>query len=328
MSAAVPAAWAPGLPFAAGNDSSKSFLDRVIEHGVAVLVIIGVAIVLRFLLVRAINRVVRHASEGTPLALRPLRGRARERAEAVLAQSALVSERRQQRAATMGSVLRSISSVVVYGTAFVVILEEVGIPVAPILASASIVGVAVGFGAQNLVRDFLSGVFMILEDQYGVGDVVDIGPATGTVEAVSLRVTRLRDGNGTVWHVRNGEVTRVANFGQGFSKAVLDIPVAYDSSLSRATEVVHGALAGLLDDPDLSPHILEQPESLGVDSVDGTRAVLKFSVKTAPLQQWAVAREARRRIKEALDAAGIPLAVPQQEVIVRERLPDVGARGT
>jgi small conductance mechanosensitive channel len=318
VTAAGVTAWAPGLPFAGSSDSSKTFLDRVIEHGVAVLVIIAIAVALRFLIMRAISRVVRHASEGTPLALRPLRGRARERAEAVLAQSALVSERRQQRAATMGSVLRSITSVVVYGTAFVVILEEVGIPVAPILASASIVGVAVGFGAQNLVRDFLSGIFMILEDQYGVGDVVDIGPATGTVEAVSLRVTRLRDGDGTVWHVRNGEVTRVGNFGQGFSKAVLDVPVGTASSLDRATEVVQRALSGLLDDPDLSPHILEEPESLGVDSVDGSRAVLRFSVKTAPLQQWAVARAARRRIKEALDDAGIPLALPQQEVIVRE----------
>ena len=148
-----------------------------------------------------------------------------------------MTPRRAQRARTIGSVLRSASSAVVGAIAVVMILAEFGVALGPILASAGIVGVALGFGAQNLVRDFLSGMFMLLEDQYGVGDIVDLGSANGTVEAVGLRITTVRDGNGTVWYVRNGEILRVGNKSQGFAVAVADLPLAHNADIAQATEI-------------------------------------------------------------------------------------------
>jgi small conductance mechanosensitive channel len=160
---------------------------------------------------RALDRVVRRASEGSVPAVL-----ARTKAGAVLSELRPgAADRRRERAQTMGSVLKSITSAVIMGIAAIMILAELGVPVAPILTGAGIVGVALGFGAQNFVKDFLAGIFMILEDQLGVGDVIDTGQATGTVEAVGLRVTRLRDVNGTIWYVRNGEILRIGNESQG-----------------------------------------------------------------------------------------------------------------
>ncbi|MFL6089237.1 MAG: mechanosensitive ion channel family protein [Aeromicrobium sp.] len=182
-----------------------------VARPIAILLIIIIALVIRWLIGRSLNRVVRRASEGSiPSVL------ARTKAGEVLADLRPgAADRRRERAMTMGSVLRSISSAVVLGIAAIMILAEVGVNVAPILTGAGIVGVALGFGAQNFVKDFLAGMFMILEDQLGVGDVVDTGYAYGTVEAVGLRVTRLRDVQGTVWYVRNGEVIRIGNESQG-----------------------------------------------------------------------------------------------------------------
>ena len=135
--------------------------------------------------------------------------------------------RRVQRAATMGTLLKSIVSGVVFTVVTLMFIAELGYDIAPLIASAGIIGVALGFGSQALVKDFLSGIFMIFEDQYGVGDVVDLGEASGTVEAVSLRVTRLRDVNGTVWYVRNGEILRVGNMSQNWARTVLDVTVGY-----------------------------------------------------------------------------------------------------
>jgi small-conductance mechanosensitive channel len=153
-------------------------------------------------------------------------------AAAADAERALVDERRQQRVRALGSILRSAASVTVFSIAGVVILGDLGINLAPLLASAGVVGIAVGFGAQNLVRDYLSGIFMLLEDQYGVGDVITIGDATGTVETVTLRITRMRDVNGIVWHVRNGAIEQVGNESQGWARAVIDFPVPYTADLT------------------------------------------------------------------------------------------------
>ena len=187
------------------------------SHAGRLLLILVLALVLRTLLHRAVRRLVRTVVEGsTPVVLRPLKERARG---TMFEATALLSERRRQRAETLGSVLRSVVSVTVVSVAAAMALSELGLDLTPVVASAGIVGVAVGFGAQNLVKDFLTGVFMLLEDQYGVGDVVDAGPATGTVEAVGLRTTRLRDVEGTVWHIRNGEIVRVGNKSQGWARA-------------------------------------------------------------------------------------------------------------
>jgi len=182
-----------------------------VARPVSILLILVIAFVVRWLIRRALDRVVRRASEGSVPAVL-----ARTKAGAVLSELRPgAADRRRERALTMGSVLKSIASAVIMGIAAIMILAEISVPVAPILTGAGIVGVALGFGAQNFVKDFLAGIFMILEDQLGVGDVVDTGHAIGTVEAVGLRVTRLRDDQGTIWYVRNGEVLRIGNESQG-----------------------------------------------------------------------------------------------------------------
>ena len=198
------------------------------------------------------------------------------------------------------------------------VLTELGVNVAPIIASAGIVGVALGFGAQSLVKDFLSGIFMIFEDQYGVGDVVDLGEASGTVEAVSLRVTRLRDVNGTVWYVRNGEILRVGNMSQNWARTVLDIDVAYGEDLAKVRRVLQEVAHDLWEDEDFKGLIIEEPEVWGVEALDPDGVTVRVTLKTAPLEQWEVAREMRERIKARFDYEGIEIPFPQRVVWHRD----------
>ena len=282
--------------------------DVIVDKAVVVGIVIVVAVVLRQLVHRGIRRITASAgAERVPALLRPLR----DRAAASLRDAApLLVERRAQRAQTIGSVLRSSSSLVIYGVAFVLVLGEFGVNLAPIIASAGILGVAIGFGAQNLVRDFLSGIFMMLEDQYGVGDVVDLGEATGTVEAVGLRVTTLRDLAGTVWYVRNGEVLRVGNSSQGFSVAVVDTPVGHAADVDDALEVVRAAAEAECAEPDVAPKVLAGPEVLGVQSVTAEGVLLRLTIRTRAGDQWAVQRAVAGAVKTALDEAGVPAPTP------------------
>jgi moderate conductance mechanosensitive channel len=179
--------------------------------------------------------------------------------------------------------------------------------VAPLLAGASIFGVALGFGAQSLVRDVVSGMFMIVEDQYGVGDVVDVGAASGSVEAVGLRITRLRDVNGTVWYVRNGEILRVGNQSQGWARAVLDVNVGYTEDIDRVQEILLETAQELRTDEQFAAFVIDEPEVWGVEALTVDGVVMRVVVKTQPLQQWVVARELRRRIKHRFDAEGIEM---------------------
>ena len=255
--------------------------------------------------------------------LRPLR----DRDEGAVAEaSPLLSERRRQRAETIGSVLRSVARRSSSRSPSSMVLGELGFDIGPLIASAGIVGVALGFGAQSLVKDFLSGVFMILEDQYGVGDVVDLGEATGTVEAVGLRVTRLRDVDGTVWYVRNGEIVRVGNKSQGWARTVLDIPVAYGEDLRRIREVLGTAATRCDEDPEYGRLILEEPEVWGVERLGPDAIVVRVVLKTAPLEQWNVARELRERIKDRFDELGIEIPFPQRVVWMRQGEPLVDRR--
>jgi small conductance mechanosensitive channel len=185
------------------------------------------------------------------------------------------------------------------------ILAELDYQIGPILASAGILGVALGFGAQNLVKDFLSGIFMIFEDQLGVGDVVDLGEASGTVEAVSLRVTRLRDVNGTVWYVRNGEILRVGNQSQNWARTVLDVTFPYREDVARVRRVLQEVADDLWRDEDFEGVIIEQPEIWGIEAVTADAITMRVTLKTAPLEQWRVGRELRARIKARFDAEGI-----------------------
>lgn len=269
-------------------------------HAVRVVVILLLALVVRTLFHRAINRLISTAITGGVFS--PLKDRARgTRFDA----TPLLSERRRQRTETLGSLLRSVASFTVVVVTGTTLAAEGGVNLAPILASAGILGVAVAFGAQNLVRDVLTGMFMLLEDQYGVGDVIDAGQATGTVEAVTLRTTRLRDVEGTVWHVRNGEIARVGNKSQGWARAVIDVPLATDSDLTVVRALVLQVAHEL--SADVADKVIEDPEVWGVQSLAADGLTLRVSVKTVPLQQWAVERELRERLLKAFGEHSIKL---------------------
>jgi small-conductance mechanosensitive channel len=224
---------------------------------------------------------------------------------AAAAERALIDERRKQRVRALGSILRSAASVTIFTIAGVAVLGELGINLAPLLASAGVVGIAVGFGAQNMVRDYLSGIFMLLEDQYGVGDVITVGDATGTVEGVSLRITRMRDVNGIVWHIRNGMIEQVGNESQGWARAVIDFPVPYQADLSAIRMLLSDTAESLWNEPYWHTVMIEQPEVWGAQQVTSAVVTMRIVVKTAPLRQWEVEREMRARVKASLDTAGI-----------------------
>ena len=296
-----------------GDDLSEWVRREAPQWGAALLRIVVVfvlALVLRALVHRAIRRVVKRAI-AVPTVPESLRQRLVDQGPIIAA------ERRRQRSETVGSVLRSVASITTFGIAFATILGELGIALGPVLASAGIIGVAVGFGAQNLVKDFLSGIFMILEDQYGVGDAIDVGEATGVVEAVALRTTRLRSVDGTVWHVRNGEILRVGNMSQGWSRALLDISVAYDTDVDLASTVLKQVADDVWHSDAFGGSILEEPEVWGVENLGIDGMAIRLVVKTAPLEQWKVARELRHRIKDAFRAAGIEIPLPQRSLWLR-----------
>jgi small conductance mechanosensitive channel len=286
------------------NDVLARSADAVVDRGLDIVLILALAIIARSLLHRTVDRLVAGATNGPSLVAAALRRHTPSRLKAMA--TPLLSERRVQRATTIGSVLRSITSVVVLVVAAIMVMAEFGLNLAPVLASAGIVGVAIGFGAQNLVRDFLSGMFMLLEDQYGVGDVIDLGQATGTVEAVGLRITTLRDGHGTVWFVPNGTITRVGNKSQGYAVAVVDIPLAHHADITMAIEVAGREADEVAASDEVAGLLLEPPKVLGVDSVSIEGIVLRVTAKVAPGQQWAVQRALNAGITHAFDRAALP----------------------
>ncbi|MGB3770389.1 MAG: mechanosensitive ion channel family protein [Rhodococcus sp. (in: high G+C Gram-positive bacteria)] len=281
--------------------------EWVIERPLQVVGYAFLAVVLRYVLHRMIDRFTTkpRGGAGKPAVLKPLR----ERAPAGV-RTTILNERRSQRARTIGSVLKSAVSVAILVWFVLSALAIVGVNVAPFIASAGIVGVALGFGAQNLVRDFLSGIFMLLEDQYGVGDIVDLGEATGTVETVGLRVTTVRDISGTLWYVRNGEVLRVGNMSQGHAVAVLDLPVSHKANIDVACEVAERTAQDSIDRGAFADDILEAPQMLGVDAVTADTVTLRLTIKVRPGRQWAVQRQLHRQILEAFDDADIPAPYP------------------
>jgi small conductance mechanosensitive channel len=284
---------------ATGNKALAGFVDFLFGAPLRILLILIVAFVTSRLVRRAIRRFTETIA-GTvssprvdrlraPVGLRPPEGTARAAA----------------RAHTIGSVLRSLSTAVIYGIAGVTILGELGVNLGPIVASAGIIGVALGFGAQSLVKDFLSGVFMLVEDQYGVGDIVDVGEATGVVEAVGLRTTRLRDVNGTVWYVPNGQIARVGNKSQEWARALLDVTVTYDANVREAEATIKEVADDMWNEESWRSKLLEEPEIWGVENLGPTGIEIRVVIKTKPAEQFGVMRELRTRIKEALDAHSI-----------------------
>jgi small conductance mechanosensitive channel len=192
------------------------------------------------------------------------------------------------------------------------VLGELGINLGPLLAGAGILGIALGFGSQSLVRDFLSGMFILIEDQFGVGDIVSLDMQTdGVVEAVSLRSTRVRSVDGTLWHVPNGEIRRVGNMSQHWSRALLDIEVAYSTDLEQAQAVIREVAEAYWKE---DPAVLDQPEVWGVEAFGASGITIRLVVKTTPSEQWRVSRALRQRLKSAFDSAGIEIPFPQQTV--------------
>ena len=263
---------------------------------IRILLILVGAVLLRVVLLVAVRRTVRQVIAG-----------AQAKAEKS-PQSPLLSARVVQRANTLGSVLSNlITWTMVIGT-LGAILSELGVAVGAIVAGAGIVGAAVGFGAQSLVRDLISGLFIVFEDQFGVGDSVDLGQATGVVEAVGLRVTQVRDTQGVLWYVRNGEVLRVGNHSQGWSRVVLDVALPYETKVDKAKAAIMKAAEGLVKDSSFGKQLIGRPEVWGIEVLSGEQIVLRLVQQVGPVDSDAVARELRARIKDELDAAKIRLA--------------------
>lgn len=277
--------------------------EWLIHKPLAIASYVAVAIVLRFALHKLIDRATLPRDPDRPprrSILRPLQDRAGR-----INGDPAARERRAQRARTIGSVLKSGVSIVVLIWVVLQTLDKLGFNVAPFIASAGIAGVALGFGAQNLVRDFISGMFMLLEDQYGVGDVVDVGDAVGTVESVGLRVTTIRDIDGTLWYCRNGEILRVGNMSQGHAVAVVDVPIAPTTNVDRACRVALRAVLDRVEADDIAPDVLDDPELLGVNSVIAGAVTLRLTVRVRAGKQWGVRRTLTRAVLEAFDSDGI-----------------------
>jgi len=305
--------WVAEQPW--GNEFWAGAADWVIDRPLRVLVIVAVGYVAGRILKRAVRR------SGERLAARSEREQLRAERRRQLGQAAedsVLNGRAQQRTKTITSVFSSAVSIVVWVAVGLLVLGQLGISLAPLLAGAGVVGIMLAFGAQTVVADFLAGIFMLVEDQFGVGDVIDVGEVTGTVEKVSLRVTTLRDVNGNVWHVPNSEIHRVANMSQLWSRAVLDIEVGYDTDLRRAEGIIQRVADDLWQDAGFDGgDIIDPPEVWGVERLGADGVAIRLVVKTDPAEQWIVARELRLRIKEALDEAGIEIPYPQRTVWLR-----------
>lgn len=276
--------------------SVRGFVRWVTDHGPNLFVILTVTAVL-YLIVRLFSRqfvraVTRTSHRGT-------------------------EEDRENRASTLVGVFRYAAGLLVLGGGAVMVLEEAGIPIVPLMGGAAVLGLAVAFGAQNLIKDYFSGFMMLTEDQYGVNDVVRIGATAGLVEKITLRVTVLRDLEGIRHFIPHGSVTQVSNMTHTWSRAMFDVRVAYGEDVDRAIDVLMGLAREMRSDAELGPYIIEDPEMLGVDDLDASSVVIKFLIKTRPIKQWLVKREMLRRIKNRFDQLGIVIPFPHQTVYHR-----------
>jgi small-conductance mechanosensitive channel len=293
-----------------GNRDLADYSDVLIGRPLVLIALFVLAFAIRWVAHKAITRVAGRAAKG----MLPDRV------------NLVATERRRQRAEAMASLFKSIVTGLIVAVAGTMMLSEVGVDIAPIIASAGIVGVALGFGAQSLVKDFLSGVFMIIEDQFGVGDQVDLGEAIGTVEAVTLRITRVRDVNGTVWYVPNGQILRVGNQSQNWARTVLDVKVAYSEDLARVRRVLGEVAHDVWEDEDFKGQVIEEPSVWGVQDLAVDGITVRVVLKTTPGEQWAVAREMRQRIKARFDHEGIEMPFPQR-VVWNRSSPEAAAAG-
>nr|WP_239166176.1 mechanosensitive ion channel family protein [Actinoplanes italicus] len=294
-----------------GNEWFAASSYVVLIKPLRIAMIVLVALLIRWLLHRAISRLATSTSRASmPALLRPLKEKVTVTAE----EGTFIPERRRQRAEAIASVLRSFVSAVIFTMAALLVMGELGFNLAPLLASAGIVGVALGFGAQSLVKDLIAGLFMLLEDQYGVGDTVDLGEATGVVESVGLRITTVRDARGVLWYIRNGEIVRVGNKSQGWAMVVIDIPIGFVSS-EEAVAVLKAAAETVAHDPEHETGFLEPPDVVGVEQLTVDGAVIRTIAKTTADSQISIQRDMRRVLTESLETSGL------SERIAASRLP-------
>jgi len=287
-------------------DEVVNFLDNTVAGSAIVLaIVLFVALIARWVWHRFVKRTtVTFTKSAVTRYLANDKDSPREQEMAI--------ERYRARAAAVSGIVASTGTFIIVAVAILFALSSVGLDVAPLLASAGIAGIAIGFGAQTIIRDFLSGVFMILENQYGVGDVVTVNGITGTVEDVGLRITTIRDFDGTVWYVANGSVTELGNRSQGWSVAVVDVPVAHNSDLELAKEVLLQTVTDLQHDERWASRLMPDEPIVGVESIAASAVTIRIRLHTVHEQQVPVARELRVRSVKALEAAGVqmPSAMP------------------
>jgi small conductance mechanosensitive channel len=290
--------------------------DTIISATVRTLIVLVLAFLVLRVLSRSIDRFVKRLNERSIEKLETMR-----RTGTVTDTAPISLARTQQRTETIGGVLRSSAIFVVWTVAGLMILGLFGFNLGPLIAGAGIAGVALGFGAQSLVKDFLSGIFMIMEDQFGIGDIVDVGEAVGTVDAISLRTTRIRSINGTMWHVPNGEIARVGNMSQLWSRALLDVGVAYETHVPDACAIMKRVADEMAAEEEWSVFFFEPAEVWGVQDLADNEVTLRMVAKVTPAKQWPIERQLRARIKHAFDEAGISIPYPQRTVWVRQEDP-------
>jgi small-conductance mechanosensitive channel len=263
----------------------RDYVARLAGHTAKIVLILALALLAARLGSRLAGRSIRSLGARSPL---------RE-----------VNPRSEQRAETLAGVAVSLVRVFVWTFAVLLILGELGLNLGPFLAGASIVGVALGFGTQSLVKDFVSGFFILVEDQYGVGDVITIADTTGTVEEINLRVTRLRGSDGTVWFVPNGEIRKVGNSAREFARSIVDVIIPNKADLAGAMTAIAEEAAALVKEPAWAEAVLEEPEVLGVESIGADNVTVRVSTKITPAHRAPLAREMRSRISSRLQRDGL-----------------------
>jgi len=282
--------------------SGATVVTWLIEHGIPILIIVVVGAVLWFTLSRFLPRIVRRAVTQTGY---------KESKEGL-----------EKRTNTLVSIFRGLARAVIIIVVIIMVLDEVGVPVAPVLAGFGIAGVAVGFGAQYLIRDLIAGIFIILENQYRVGDVVKVADITGMVDSVTLRKTVLRDLDGIVHHVPNGEIKTASNYTRHFSRVNLNISVGYGTDLDHAISVINRVGKKLAEDEKWRKVIKSPPQVLRVNDLGDSGIDIKILGDVKPMEQWAVMGELRLRLKKAFDAEGIEIPWPHAKVYFGNPLPD------
>jgi len=305
-----------------GNRVVPGVVDSILNLGIVMLVAWVASALARRYLGRAVARFVAPDRTAASRTIAKLGDRATSLVSDPIGITDEPDPRRTARIDSISVVVESTATVIIWSIALLIALGELGVDLAPLIAGAGIAGVALGFGAQSLVKDCIAGLFMLLEDQYGIGDFVDLDEATGVVEKISLRTTVLRGVDGTVWHVPNGEVTRVGNNSQLWSVALVDVDVAYDCDLAAARQTIIDCVTHLCEQDEWSPAVLDEPQLLGVEALGADGITIRVTVRTQPGTQWALQRALREAIKTALDDAGIEIPFPQRTVWVRREAPN------